>query len=99
MTVVTQILGRLARLPRATHEVSVERDVATKLSDGVVLFADRWAPVGIERPPTVLARSPYGRHQVGFVGRLFAERGYQLVIQSCRGTFGSEGEFRPFRHE
>jgi putative CocE/NonD family hydrolase len=33
------------------------------------------------------------------VGRLFAERGYQVVIQSCRGTFGSGGEWMPFHHE
>jgi len=33
------------------------------------------------------------------VGRLFAERGYQVLIQSCRGTFGSGGDWDPFRHE
>jgi putative CocE/NonD family hydrolase len=36
---------------------------------------------------------------MGPLGRLFAERGYQVVLQSCRGTFGSEGEFEPVRHE
>ena len=46
----------------------------------------------------MLVRSPYGRRQfVGLIfGRLFAERGLQVVIQSVRGTFGSEGEFSPF---
>jgi putative CocE/NonD family hydrolase len=29
-------------------------------------------------------------------GRMFAERGFQAVIQSCRGTFGSGGTFDPF---
>jgi hypothetical protein len=29
-------------------------------------------------------------------GRLLAERGLQVVIQSVRGTFGSEGQFSPF---
>jgi hypothetical protein len=33
------------------------------------------------------------------IGRLFAERGYQVVIQSCRGTFGSGGAWDPFRNE
>jgi uncharacterized protein len=48
--------------------------------------------------PTVLVRSPYGRRQlVGLLyGRLLAERGLQVVIQSVRGTFSSEGEFSPF---
>ena len=46
----------------------------------------------------MLVRSPYGRRQlVGLIfGRLLAERGLQVVIQSVRGTFGSEGQFSPF---
>jgi hypothetical protein len=46
----------------------------------------------------VLVRSPYGRRQfVGLLfGRLLAERGLQVVIQSVRGTFGSGGAFSPF---
>ena len=48
--------------------------------------------------PTVLVRSPYGRDRaVGLLfGRLLAERGLQVVVQSVRGTFGSEGTFAPF---
>ena len=48
--------------------------------------------------PTVLVRSPYGRRQfVGLIfGRLLAERGFQVVVQSVRGTFVSAGEFTPF---
>jgi uncharacterized protein len=43
-------------------------------------------------------RSPYGRAgAVGLIfGRLLAERGLQVVIQSVRGTFGSGGAFDPF---
>jgi uncharacterized protein len=51
--------------------------------------------------PTVLIRTPYGR--AGLVGNLLArplaERGFQVLIQSTRGTFGSGGEFDPFRRE
>lgn len=32
-------------------------------------------------------------------GRLFAERGFQVFLQSCRGTFGSGGEFTALSHE
>ncbi len=79
----------------------MERDLAAEMSDGTVLLADRWVPVSniASRSPIVLLRSPYGRRQIGVVGRIFAERGYQAVIQSCRGTFGSGGDFQPFRHE
>jgi putative CocE/NonD family hydrolase len=82
--------------------VLVERDLSAKMPDGTVLLADRWAPAtaGASAPqPVVLVRSPYGRRQLGLVARLFAERGYQVVIQSCRGTFGSGGAWEPFRHE
>ncbi len=46
----------------------------------------------------MLVRSPYGRRQfVGMLfGRLLAERGLAVVVQSVRGTFGSGGEFSPF---
>jgi putative CocE/NonD family hydrolase len=95
-------MARLARLPPAqTGEVTVERDLPVAMADGVTLLADRWAPEdgASPVPPIVLLRSPYGRRQIGIVGRLFAERGFQVVIQSCRGTFGSGGTFDPFRHE
>ncbi len=94
--------GALAKLPPAhTFDVSVERDLVAKMPDGAELLADRWYPtnVGAGLPPTVLLRSPYGRRQLGMFGRLFAERGYQVVIQSCRGTFGSGGDWEPFRNE
>ena len=89
------------RLPRAqTRDVTSERDVGVTMDDGAVLLADRWiASFARDRPqPTVLVRSPYGRSQaVGLIfGRLLAERGLQVVIQSVRGTFGSEGSFSPF---
>jgi uncharacterized protein len=76
----------------------VQRDLEVPMPDGVVLLADRYAPRAGPPRPTVLVRSPYGRRGVfGLLyGRLFAERGFQAVVQSVRGTFGSGGEFNPF---
>lgn len=103
MTAASRALGRLARLPPAhTQEVGVERDLAMRADDGEILLADHWFPANgapLDRLPVVLVRSPYGRRQLGFAARLFAERGYQVVVQSCRGTFGSGGEWEPFHHE
>jgi hypothetical protein len=101
MTLASRILGSLAKLPRATSvSVSVERDLPAKMTDGVILLADRWYPKnGSGQTPVVLLRTPYGRRQWGMIGRLFSERGYQVVIQSCRGTFGSGGDWNPFRNE
>ena len=101
MTVLSRLAGPLLRLPPPeSRDISVERVLAADMTDGVVLLADRWFPT---RPsgdgPIVLFRTPYGRRIMGRLGRLFAERGYQTVIQSCRGTFGSGGAWVPFRHE
>src|SRR3954452_7810245 len=83
-----------------THDVICQTGLRAVMDDGTVLLADRWtARDGVGRPqPTVLIRSPYGRSAfVGLLfGRLLAERGLQVVIQSVRGTFGSEGQFAPF---
>jgi uncharacterized protein len=89
------------RLPRAqTRDLVCERDLRVVMDDGAVLLADRWvAQAGREQAqPTVLVRSPYGRRQLiaALFGQLLAERGLQVVIQSVRGTFGSEGRFSPF---
>jgi uncharacterized protein len=50
---------------------------------------------------TVLVRCPYGRGgPFGLMSaQILAERGYHVLLQSCRGTFGSGGQFEPMRHE
>jgi uncharacterized protein len=101
MSLLGEILARRWRLPRAqTRAVVCDRDLRVEMDDGAVLLADRWVAAATRgRPqPTVLVRSCYGRR--GFFGllhgRLLAERGLQVVIQSVRGTFGSDGTFNPF---
>jgi putative CocE/NonD family hydrolase len=89
------------RLPRAqTQDVLCEGDLCIPMDDDTTLLADRYVARSTRNTPqpTVLVRSPYGRRQlVGLIfGRLLAERGLQVIVQSVRGTFGSEGEFSPF---
>jgi uncharacterized protein len=63
----------------------------------VPLLANRSYPVGIDRPPLVLLRSPYGRSvALDRMPQLLAERGYQVLYVSLRGTDGSGGEFDGF---
>jgi hypothetical protein len=102
MSLSSRVFARFLGLPPAdTHDVLVERDLAIPMPDGSSLLADRFAPRGGGKLPTLLVRSPYGRR--GFFGllwgRLFAERGFQVLVQSVRGTFGSGGRFDPFRDE
>lgn len=102
MTILSRVVARLAKLTDArTYDIEVERDLPVPMPDGAVLRCDRYVPRGHGRPPLVLVRSPYGRRGLlGLLyGRLLAERGFQVVIQSCRGTFGSQGRFDPFGTE
>lgn len=70
--------------------------------DGIRLLATRYVPSGAGRGPVVLIRTPYGRDDQTFsrlLARPLAARGYQVIVQSVRGTFGSTGRFEPGRHE
>ncbi|MFG1921402.1 CocE/NonD family hydrolase [Cryptosporangium sp. NPDC048952] len=94
-------IDRVLRLPGKTGPYQVERNLRVPMPDGVDLLADRYAPPGDEPAPVVLVRTPYGRdRQLAMLyGTPFARRGFQVVLQSVRGTFGSGGLFEPFHHE
>jgi len=101
MSLSSRVLARWLGLPPpVTRAVRVRRGIAVTARDGTVLRTDHWEP-RLRPAPTVLIRTPYGRAGVvGLVsGRLLAERGFHVVLQSCRGTFDSGGEFDPMRHE
>jgi putative CocE/NonD family hydrolase len=94
----TRFFERWVALPPATTRVAGRaRDVAIPADDGTALLTDMWWPSGDAPAPTLLVRSPYGR--AGLFGALFgptfARRGMRVLVQSCRGTFGSGGRFRP----
>lgn len=94
-------VGRRWKLPPATGEVGVLRDQTVPMRDGAVLRADVYLPATGEQHPTVLLRSPY-RRSGGFPALFalpYAARGYAVVVQSVRGTFGSDGEFQPVVNE
>jgi uncharacterized protein len=94
-------LGRMLRLPAPTTGYTVSR-VAIPMRDGVELVADHYVPTGDTEPVgTLVVRGPYGR---GFpfsllYGGLYAARGYHVLMQSVRGTFGSGGTFTPMVQE
>lgn len=92
--------GRLLGLRPATTGYTVHR-VDVPMRDGVRLVADHYAPATSDPAGTVLVRGPYGR---GFpfallFARPYAARGYHVVLQSVRGTFGSGGAFEPMVNE
>lgn len=94
-------LARLFHVPPPTSDFTVRRGVRVPMRDGVDLLATHYAPSTPEPAGTLLVRCPYGR---GFpfatlFGTTYAARGYHVVIQSVRGTFGSGGEFTPMVNE
>ena len=98
--VAGRALGRMLGLPRPTTRYTVN-SVRIPMRDGVDLMADHYAPATSRPAGTVLVRGPYGR---GFpfslmFARLYAARGYHVVLQSVRGTFGSAGDFEPMVNE
>ncbi|WP_211370191.1 CocE/NonD family hydrolase [Nonomuraea turkmeniaca] len=100
---ISRLLQRRLKLPPpSTRDLVVQRDLRVPMPDGVELLADRWAPrAGGSGLPTALIRCPYGRRGVLALGmaRPLAERGFQVLIQSTRGGFGSGGAFDPLRQE
>ena len=101
MSLVSHLLERVARLPPPqTRVISIRRDLEIPMPDGVTLRADRYRARHGGTQPVILMRSPYGRGGIqAFAARAFAERGFQVVVQSCRGTSGSGGEFNAYRDE
>ncbi len=103
MPLSSHLIQRVLRLgPPLTRDLVVSRDLPVPMPDGVVLLADHWAPrTGAAGLPLALLRSPYGRGSLIGAGlaRPLAERGFQVLLQSVRGTFGSGGMFDPMRRE
>jgi uncharacterized protein len=98
---VGKMMSRAWSLPPQRTFVAVERNVQVPMSDGTVLLADHYLPITSQPAATVLVRCPYGRGAPFSLlnAQLIAERGFHVVLQSCRGTFGSGGQFEPMRHE
>jgi uncharacterized protein len=77
-------------------------DVAVPMRDGIVLRADVWLPKAGGRFPTLVYRTPYGKHFAAKEWTTFdraVAHGYAIVIQDVRGRYASDGEFNPYRNE
>ncbi|MEU5314835.1 CocE/NonD family hydrolase [Streptomyces sp. NPDC021562] len=89
------------RLPAPRHEAGWEPGLVVPAADGSPLITDHYFPRAEGDFPTLLVRSPYGRGLPWspMYGLLFAEQGFHVVLQSCRGTGGSGGAFDLWRNE
>ncbi|MEU0836489.1 CocE/NonD family hydrolase [Streptomyces sp. NPDC005969] len=88
-------------LPAKRHEAGWEPGLVVPAADGSPLRTDHYFPRAEGDFPTLVVRSPYGRGVPWspMYGMLFAEQGFHVVLQSCRGTGGSGGRFDLWRNE
>ncbi|MEU3597643.1 CocE/NonD family hydrolase [Streptomyces sp. NPDC006798] len=88
-------------LPAGRYDVGREPGLPVPAADGSPLITDHYFPRADGDFPTLLVRSPYGRGLPWSpqYGILFAEQGFHVVLQSCRGTGGSGGAFDLWRNE
>lgn len=86
---------------QAEYDVREMNDVRVPMRDGVLLSADIYLPDAPGKWPVILQRTPYGSNSEDEpspyggveVASFFAQRGYAVVIQDCRGRFDSDGSW------
>ena len=88
-------------MPGTRSEVRLLHGLRGRMRDGVRLSADVYLPASGGSFPTILTRTPYESGRDVFIedGIGWAERGYALVVQDCRGRFESEGIFHAYLPE
>ena len=81
------------------NDILVDNRVPIRMRDGVSLYADVFRPVGNERYPVIVSRTPYSTERFPSAyeaGVYFARRGYVYVFQDVRGRHESDGRWEPF---
>lgn len=99
MSLASRFLAELYSLPKRRCGYTRTKNIRVPMRDGVILLTDHYAPKLPGQHPTLLMRVPYGLRGFGTIGEVYAERGFHVVLQACRGTDNSGGEFDPLRNE
>jgi len=96
------------------RELAIERDLWVPARDGVRLATDVYRPTGGGPFPVLLERTPYNKsapsrsertaavaapRSRAEVAHYFAQHGYAVVYQDCRGRYWSEGRFTKYLSE
>ena len=93
-------MGTMAKLDLPTVPLAIEHNVAMPMRDGTLLRADIYRPAQGTPFPALLVRTPYGEPSVRTAPVLPAiDAGFAVVLQYCRGTGTSDGDFTPFESE
>jgi putative CocE/NonD family hydrolase len=99
LSIFSFFFHRAYDLPPQLNRMRRHRNIGVRMSDGVLLMTDHYEPRSEGPHPTLLLRLPYGRNGFASVARAYAERGFNVVMQACRGTEKSGGVFDPLTNE
>ena len=87
------------RLPPRLNSAQRHGGIAVAMPDGIALMTDHYEPLAPGPHPTLMMRLPYGRDGFANIATAYAERGFNVVMQACRGTEKSGGRFNPLVNE
>ncbi len=79
-----------------TAQAALPSEQMAPMRDGVKLSTIIYLPEGKGPWPVVLVRTPYGKASQTRLNGAWTKQGFAFVAQDCRGTFKSEGKYRPF---
>lgn len=101
-TAATKLFWRLRGFEPMRNTYQLTEGVDVPMSDGITLKTDVYLPDTADKTPTVFVRTPYGRGRTAFERlnyAFLAARGFTVVVQSTRGTDGSDGVQVPMTPE
>lgn len=99
MSIASRLLADVYKLPPRLSGTRRTRDIRVPTTGGITLETELFTPQLVGPHPTLLLRVPYGLPGFTTVAEIYAERGFNVVLQACRGTGRSGGEFDPLQHE
>lgn len=86
-------------------KVTKQTNVAARMRDGVVLYADVYRPVTNDPVPVILMRTQYNKEAAQVqpsrfqTPAWFASHCYMVVVQDIRGQYASKGTFYEYAHD
>jgi putative CocE/NonD family hydrolase len=91
----------VAKLNLTAVALVAEHNTPIDMRDGTRLRADLYRPAQGGPFPVLLVRNPYGEQAMRAAIPVIPaiEAGFAVVLQHCRGTGASDGDFVPFEHE
>lgn len=90
----------MAKLDVPAVEVLAKHNTPAQMRDGTILRADVYRRAAGGPFPVLLIRNPYGEPMVRSAPvRPALDAGFAVVVQHCRGTGASDGDFVTFENE